>query len=167
MAWSDPQRSKLVGSKSEFLFQTNELDEIEREDYWATDKYLDQAATSKDKLNVAEDDLILLPRRLFAYALDERIFVPIDVRFLKAVAIQENAFEQLQLPDVYKSMLKAAVESHARRQDIEKQLENKGDYLRTQDFIRGKGRGLNIMRKSMQSHVLPLFPQTIVLQADH
>ncbi|KAK8113458.1 hypothetical protein PG984_013984 [Apiospora sp. TS-2023a] len=149
LVWSDSQRSKLVASKSDFLFQTNELDDIERVDYWATDKYLNSSATSKDKMNVAEDDLILLPPRLFAYALEERIFVPIDVRFLKPIAIQENAFEQLQLPDIYKSMLKAAVESHARRQDIEKQLENKGDHLRTQDFIRGKGRGLNIMHGSL------------------
>ncbi|KAK8034171.1 hypothetical protein PG993_009166 [Apiospora rasikravindrae] len=155
MVWSDSQRSTLTESRSEFLFQTNDLDLLEQEDYWATEKYLDPAATIKDKLEVAEDDWILLPRRLFAYALHERVFVPIDVRFMKSITVQENAFEQLQLPDTYRSMLKAAVESHIRRLNIEKQLENKGDSLRTQDFIRGKGRGLNIMRKPIQFQYIP------------
>ncbi|KAK7935965.1 hypothetical protein PG985_001460 [Apiospora marii] len=145
VVWSDSQRTKLTESRVEFLFQTNELDDIEQEDYWATDKYLKQAATSKDEVNVAEDDLILLPRRLFAYALEERLFLPIDVRFLRPITVQESAFEQLQLPDLYKSMLKAAVESHMRRHTIEKQLGDQGDHIRSQDFIRGKGRGLNIM----------------------
>lgn len=156
LVWSDPQRSKLLETRSEFLFQTNELDDIEQEDYWSTDKFLDPAATSDAKQDLAETDMILLPRRLFAFALDERIFVPIDVRSVRSISIQESAFEQLQLPDSYKVMLKAAVESHMRRQDIEKQLENKGGHLRTQDFIRGKGRGLNIMRKLTHLHGPPV-----------
>ncbi|KAK8064175.1 hypothetical protein PG996_008827 [Apiospora saccharicola] len=123
-AWSDPQRSKLIELKKEFLFQTNELDDIERENYWKTDAYLDPVASSKGRVEILEEYLILLPRRLFAYALAARIFLPIDVRFLKSVTVQENAINQLQLPDSHKSMLKAAVESHLRKQSVEKQLKN-------------------------------------------
>lgn len=79
--------------------------------------------------------------------------------------MQGSAFEQLQLPDNYKSVLKAAVQSHVRRQRIEKQLGDHGDELRTQDFIRGKGRGLDIMRKSIHLPQLPLSrPDCVFLQ---
>ncbi|KAJ4301331.1 hypothetical protein N0V90_003423 [Kalmusia sp. IMI 367209] len=90
------------------------------------------------------DQLALLPRRMFAYAVWDRKFVPIDSRYLKRSKGQGEegeAFEQLQISHENKKLITALLQSHFRK----KELELQGVEVPTQDLIRGKGRGIVIL----------------------
>jgi hypothetical protein len=142
--WLDSDRPRILHSYNESLFETDMIDKLRMNAFLKQDPYLNNAISPKPK--PSGNDLALLPRRVYAYALYERKFLPVDVRYCKIITSQADAFEQLQLPDGYKRMLKAAVESHLRKQEIETTLEQKTTgHIKTQDFITGKGRGLCIM----------------------
>ncbi|KAF2440889.1 P-loop containing nucleoside triphosphate hydrolase protein [Karstenula rhodostoma CBS 690.94] len=90
------------------------------------------------------DELALLPRRMFAYAVWDRKFLPIDSRYLKRSerhGEEGEAFEQLQILDDSKRLISALLQSHFRK----KELESQGIEVPTQDLIRGKGRGIVIL----------------------
>lgn len=89
------------------------------------------------------DDLALLPRRVIGYALWERKFVQLDVKFLDHMAVtsRDNAFDKLEIDPLHKRLIQGYVGWHFRSRDIEKG----GKGLGTQDIIRGKGKGLVIL----------------------
>ncbi|KAK7427911.1 hypothetical protein QQZ08_005523 [Neonectria magnoliae] len=135
-----------------------------------TDKHL---CPRKEKiLSLEGDDLALLPGRLFAYALKKSRFVPLDVRYVKEIDWRDDGFSRLQLDESHKRMIQGSVRALRRRRRIERTIkESNTSTLFTQDFIRGKGRGLVIMLHGepgigktataeavAQAHKRPLFP---------
>jgi ATPase family associated with various cellular activities (AAA) len=144
MVWSDPRRSRLITRISEAIVTSFDCELQEHDSFLQKNPYLRQSTWPK--LPPEGDDLALLPPRLFVYALRQRKFVPVDVRYLKLNPVQEDAIQHLQLPDDHKRVIQAAVHSHLRRKRIERNIESsKGVDVRTQDFIMGKGRGLLVM----------------------
>ncbi|PVH94901.1 hypothetical protein DM02DRAFT_601692 [Periconia macrospinosa] len=105
------------------------------------------------------DELALLPRRMFGYAVWDRKFFPIDSRFLNSSSKngeEDEAFDQLQILPEKKTIITALVQSHFSR----KQLEQKGIEVPSQDLIRGKGRGIVILL-----HGLPGVGKTATAEA--
>ncbi len=135
----------MVRCCPESLCQTDDIDDLEHDIYNRGDVYLCQAR-SPSRPVPAGADLALLPRRLFAFALNDRKFVPIDMRYVKTVHVQADTFSLLQVPAAHKEMITAVVRFHLGHQVIKQRLEKNGSApLRTQDFIRGKGRGLKVL----------------------
>lgn len=115
-----------------------------------TDKVFHQAVTVRD------EDLILLPRRSFAYTLRERKFVAIDTNHLRPVPVDNGLFDSLQILSDYKDIIRGLVSSHFRKKELELLYTSRSIEGFDQDLIRGKGKGL--VRKSMAPSVpAPLY----------
>lgn len=86
----------------------------------------------------------LLPRRVFAYAVLERRFVPLDIRFVRSADVEANdkAFEKLEIDRNYKRLILSLVKSHFDKIEKERTLNVE---IETQDLIRGKGKGVVIL----------------------
>lgn len=143
--WSDYQRSHVLYQSHEVLVLSDHgFTPKEQDRYTEQDPYLRQ--TTWPQQAPEGENLALLPLRVFVYALRKRKFVPIDVRHLTAIPVETGAFEHLQLPATHKNIIQAAVNSHLRRQRIERRIQKAGGPRpKAQDFIPGKGRGLLIM----------------------
>ncbi|KAF7546442.1 hypothetical protein G7Z17_g8435 [Cylindrodendrum hubeiense] len=169
LVWSDLDRSKILDISSDVIVTEENMERLEHDDYVKTDRYL---RPNHSRPIPEGDDLALLPQRVFAYALKEGRFFPGDVRFMKKLDWREDGFSRLQLEASHKRMIQGSVRALLRRKRIESIIEKDNpDTLCTQDFIRGKGRGLIIMLHGepgigktataeavAQTHKLPLFP---------
>ncbi|KAK4154462.1 hypothetical protein C8A00DRAFT_32743 [Chaetomidium leptoderma] len=89
-----------------------------------------------------EDDLLLLPRRVVAYAFRERRFVMLDVRSLKNLPTTDDVFSDLQIDPSHKMMVTSLVKSHLDKQAAQRLRPSAS---LNQDLIRGKGAGLVIL----------------------
>jgi hypothetical protein len=139
--WSDPQRTSLLGQIEEKA-QINEwFCGFQEKFHRRTNKFMIEWENGKvDKLE--GDDLLLLPRRLMAYALRERRFVMVDIQSLRPVVSQDNVFRDLKIDENHKRMVKSLVKAHFKKQEYQK-VQPTTDL--NQDIIRGKGSGLVIL----------------------
>ncbi|KAL4981969.1 hypothetical protein BDW68DRAFT_195877 [Aspergillus falconensis] len=127
------------------------------EDYWSdeytrlqkiqyctkTDPFLSSWIEGRGKTYQPRDrDFELLPRRLFAYALEDRKFMSVDIRNLKPVDDQGIRAPSLIINKDHESMLHALIQSHFIRKELHETL---GVYGTNQDIIANKGRGLVIL----------------------
>ncbi|PGH23026.1 hypothetical protein AJ80_02941 [Polytolypa hystricis UAMH7299] len=122
-----------------------------RKDFLETDAFIKdyKAQTApvkpgkeKTTLELRDEDLILLPKRLFGYVLRDREFVTLDIRSLHAIQPQQDVFSRLKILREYRDILKSLVASHFVGKDLEKKMATQG---LTQDVIQGKGRALVIL----------------------
>lgn len=143
VVWSDSSRSSIVSGLHEIII-TQDIEHIEYEDCIKKDKYM---RPDRDLNIVPEgDDLALLPRRVYVYSLRDSKFVAVDVQHLKSLHWRDDGFSQLQLQEDHKLVIQSSVRSYLKRRPVERRIEKaKSGMLYTQDFIRGKGRGLLIM----------------------
>ncbi|KAF2746162.1 hypothetical protein M011DRAFT_469020 [Sporormia fimetaria CBS 119925] len=139
--WSDPMRIKTLGRIKEKA-QINEWfgGYLEKK-HSSSNKFIKQWDNGK-VTELEGDDVLLLPRRMMAYALRERKFVMVDLHSLRPVITQENVFRDLKIQDSHKRMVKSLVKAHFLKQDFHKN-HPAGDL--NQDLIRGKGTGLVIL----------------------
>lgn len=87
-------------------------------------------------------DLVLLPRRLFAYALQDRKFVVVDIYHLKSLKDTGDAFANLIIDPRHRSMVSSLIYAHFEKKEIE---EAHGFHSTNQDIIQSKGRGLVVL----------------------
>lgn len=86
--------------------------------------------------------MMLLPRRLFAYALQDRKFVAVDIDHLQQVKESGDAFENLIIDPSHKSMVSSLIFSHFEKKRME---QTHGLFNSNQDIIQDKGRGLVVL----------------------
>lgn len=113
-------------------------------------RYRAEGATHWDRLGqlpekLRQDDLVLLPKRSFAYTLRERKFVAIDVNYLKPIVQEEGVFQRLKILKEYKEIVRGLVSSHFQRKELERLFTDKSSEILGQDLIQGKGKGLVIL----------------------
>ncbi|KAI1179267.1 P-loop containing nucleoside triphosphate hydrolase protein [Nemania sp. FL0916] len=90
-----------------------------------------------------DDDLVLLPRRIFGYVLRERRFSRLDVTCLQWSTEQNKTnLDNIEMNDNHRKIIRSAVSSHFRAQQREKELNIPTLNI---DAIRGKGKGLTIL----------------------
>lgn len=147
-SWSDADRTKLLAEATEIIVLKSGVPTYERNKYVQEDQFL-ASVRENDKNNrliTAKDlrdcDLPLLPLRVFAYVLQDRKFVMLNVQKLRQVKESYNAFDYLKINPRYKSTVQALVEAHFLRKTTEK---TDGVEGMTQDLIQGKGKGLFIL----------------------
>ncbi|KAI4696786.1 uncharacterized protein J4E88_000964 [Alternaria novae-zelandiae] len=169
ITWKGSDRKVLLRESSEGLMDDSLFEYLEYNDYIKRDAFL---AKLHNQDPPTEDDLALLPRRMFAYAVGDRKFVHIDSRYLKPVKQQGKegeAFADLQIENTNKRLIESLLKSHFRK----KQEESEGTEVLSQDLIRGKGRGIVILLHGApgvgktataeavaQKYEKPLFPIT-------
>ncbi|KAJ5888763.1 hypothetical protein N7495_008804 [Penicillium taxi] len=94
------------------------------------------------KYTPREEDLHLLPSRLFGYSLQDRRFVTLDLSNLRQIEESRDKFKDLIINRDHEGMLRALVESHFRRKRVN---EATGISTTNQDIVQNKGRGLVIL----------------------
>ncbi|ROT43063.1 hypothetical protein SODALDRAFT_327228 [Sodiomyces alkalinus F11] len=171
--WADAKRTTALGKLSEIVVDDDDTDSFEYNVNLKGDRFIRQSGNDKPPLSphatFEGDDFALLPPRVFAYALRERKFFPVDVRNVQPVAEQLDAFQYLQIEESHRRMITSLTSAHFRKKAIEK----KTGRIVTQDIIRGKGRGIVILLHGSPgigktataeavslAHKKPLFPIT-------
>ncbi|KAI1435524.1 hypothetical protein GGR50DRAFT_656173 [Xylaria sp. CBS 124048] len=147
--WADKSRSNEFASREEMVVEYDGVRELEWESFAENDPFISQPAES-DSLGhlsqtLSEDDLALLPGRLFVYALRSRAFVNADIRYVKARSDTLNPLDSLQLPEKHKVMIQSAVVGHLEKKKLRRRATLLNSEFLEQDVIHGKGRGLAVL----------------------
>ncbi|PWY83402.1 hypothetical protein BO70DRAFT_379229 [Aspergillus heteromorphus CBS 117.55] len=139
--WTDQRRVMLLGEVEEITVRGDCVVFRQINELLKTDPFLPESKSDKIS-RLADEDLMLLPRRMIAYVLRERKFVMVDIWSLQGVTAQANAFRDLKINPNHKRMVKALVQAHFKKQDLQKKRPLVG---LSQDLITGKGSGLVIL----------------------
>ncbi|KAJ3544217.1 hypothetical protein NM208_g3182 [Fusarium decemcellulare] len=149
--WADRERSSLCSRTIESIHVARavavwqQAGEFNKNKFY--NSFLERRSRTEGRapIKLEDHDYALLPRRMFAYALRDRKFVMVDVRFLSAIPRQDNVFKNLKIDKEYKQMVKGLVASHLRKKQLEKEYPGAIRANQSQDIIYGKGRGLVIL----------------------
>ncbi|KAL8940078.1 MAG: hypothetical protein Q9211_002446 [Gyalolechia sp. 1 TL-2023] len=144
--WTDRQRNQLLSEQTEKI-HTRDYNQIRNEtvkkdQFLSGYKERNQQGPDKGRQPLLENELVLLPRRLFAYILRERKFAQVDVAYTRSAMGRMDGFKNLRLPHGHKRMVQALVDIHFKKRRIENlEYGEKLDF----DLVQGKGRGLIIL----------------------
>ncbi|KAL6875885.1 hypothetical protein HDV57DRAFT_502381 [Trichoderma longibrachiatum] len=141
--WHDSDRTNLKDMWEDKVVTEDGVDILQMNKFMETDLMLRKKKDNDNELGELEgDNLALLPRRLFAYALWERKFVQVDVRDVTFPEMKDKdrAFDSLQISSEHKTLIQSLVYSHFKKRVNEGSVE-----IATQDLIRGKGKGIVIL----------------------
>ncbi|PNP50335.1 hypothetical protein THARTR1_09043 [Trichoderma harzianum] len=141
--WHDSKRTNLKDAWEDKVITEDGVDILQMNKFIETDLLLRKKKDNDNEIGELEgDNLALLPRRLFAYALWERKFVQVDVRDVSFPELKDKdrAFDSLQISTEHKTLIQSLVYSHFKKRVNEGSVE-----IATQDLIRGKGKGIVIL----------------------
>lgn len=150
--WFDGSRHTMAYSQTEIIQQADGVESRQRRDNLSVDAFLRCRTkgsrtfeTNPKALELRDEDLVLLPKRMFAYALRERRFLPIDLNLLKPVRREPGVFENLRIQRDYKDVVRGLVMSHFQKKALERRYADTATEGPGQDLIQGKGRGLVVL----------------------
>ncbi|KAI1658836.1 hypothetical protein F4813DRAFT_30910 [Daldinia decipiens] len=150
--WFDASRTNLAYSQSEIVQKREGVELWQRRENLSIDTFLRQRTkgsrtyeTNPEALELREEDLVLLPKRMFAYALRERRFVPVNIQFLKPIRREQGVFENLKILKDYKDIVRGLVASHFQKKSLERRYVDMSTEGPGQDLIQNKGRGLVVL----------------------
>lgn len=154
MRWSDYSRKESKSQEIDVVQSLNGIDMLQRRKAIEGDKFLASVKrrrfgqSSEQTCHVerlGDEELVLLPKRLFAYALRERMFLALNVDLVSPVPVQNHVFEQLKIPKTMKDLLRSVVIEHFEKKRLEKTMDAGVSGFMTQDSIGGKGKGLTLL----------------------
>ncbi|KAI1752566.1 hypothetical protein F4782DRAFT_124306 [Xylaria castorea] len=150
--WFDGGRQSLAYGQAEIVQTADGVEMRQRRENLTVDTFLKQRLkgtrryeTETQALELRDEDLVLLPKRMFAYALRERRFVPVNTNFLKPIRRQLGVFENLKILKDYKEIVRGLVASHFQRKALERRYVDMSTGGPSQDLIQNKGRGLVVL----------------------
>ncbi|EQB43833.1 hypothetical protein CGLO_17467 [Colletotrichum gloeosporioides Cg-14] len=132
-----PQHRLSYNVTTSIIIEEQKLYRSESSTWLSQDPFLDRKANWQE-WTWSDEDLVLLPRRAFAYILRERKFTRIDVRSIEFNTEQGNlTLDQIQMKPERRRMIRSAVAAHFRGKQ--------GPSTSDLDPVRGKGKGLVIL----------------------
>ncbi|KAL8648503.1 MAG: hypothetical protein Q9226_005964 [Calogaya cf. arnoldii] len=137
--WTDKTRRELHESKDD-IYYNEEIDERDRAQNLASVHPLlgdDPEKRYTDGSAFRDEDLILLPNRVLAFAFRNRKFVALDINSLEEIVTYKKGWDDLKLPPGHKDMLKCLVGTHLRYRELQPAQEH--DHKHDHDLVRGKG----------------------------
>lgn len=150
--WSGYDRAKLISETTEIVQELDGVSMWQRKQAIEGDEFLiasklDQKDDQRKKraFKLRDEDLVFLPKRLFAFALRDRTHVLLDVRFIRHIPLQPHVFERLKVHKTKKEAIRGLVSSHFEKKELEAKMHNSSAGSLGQDFIHGKGDGLVIL----------------------
>ncbi|GAP92385.1 putative cell division cycle ATPase [Rosellinia necatrix] len=150
--WLDASRQSLAYAQTEIVQVADGVEMRQRRENLVVDTFLKQRLkgtrryeTQPQALELRDDDLVLLPKRMFAYVLRERRFMPVNTNFLKPIRRQPGVFENLKILKDYKDIVRGLVASHFQRKALERRYVDMSTEGPSQDLIQNKGRGLVVL----------------------
>lgn len=154
MRWSDYSRKEFKSQEVDMVQSLNSIDMLQRRKAIEADSFLASVKRRRFGRNadqtgpvapLRDEDLALLPKRLYGYALRERFFLAINVELVSPIPVQDNVFEQLKIPRTTKDLLRSVVIEHFEKKRLERTMDAGKSDLMTQDSIGGKGKGLTLL----------------------
>ncbi|KAI1320659.1 hypothetical protein F5Y16DRAFT_405539 [Xylariaceae sp. FL0255] len=150
--WLEGSRQNLAYAQIELVQTFDGIETRQRRENIASDSFLRERLKGERRyelkrkdLELRDEDLVLLPKRMFAYALRERRFVPVNTHFLKPIRRQPGVFENLKIIKEYKDIVRGLVASHFQRKALERRYVDMSTEGPSQDLIQNKGRGLVVL----------------------
>ncbi|KAI2641364.1 hypothetical protein GGS26DRAFT_1601 [Hypomontagnella submonticulosa] len=150
--WFDSSRQNLAYAQREIVQKDDGVEMWQRRENLNVDTFLRQRIKGTrtyemkpSALELREEDLVLLPKRMFAYALRERRFVPVNTHFLKPIRRELGVFENLKILKDYKDIVRGLVASHFQKKSLERRYADMSTEGPSQDLIQNKGRGLVVL----------------------
>lgn len=150
--WFNGAREELAYAQNELIQKSDGIEILQRRDNILADPFLKcringsrAAETNPKALELRDEDLVLLPKRLFAYALRERRFIAVDLNLLKPIRREIGVFEDLRIQREYKDVVRGLVMSHFQKKALERKYAAASKEGPGQDLIQGKGRGLVVL----------------------
>ncbi|KAF5501636.1 Ribosome biogenesis ATPase RIX7 [Colletotrichum siamense] len=132
-----PQHRLSCSVTTSIIIEEQKLYKSEANTWVSQDSFLDKKANWQE-WTWSDEDIVLLPRRAFAYVLRERKFTRIDVRSIEFNTEQGNlTLDQIQMKPERRRMIRSAVAAHFRSKQ--------GPSTSDLDPVRGKGKGLVIL----------------------
>lgn len=137
--WADRHRKTAVSTVQDRTQVEDCIHALESKAFVEENKF----SFTKQNPILEEEDLVLLPQRLYAYALRERKFFSGAIESFFKITAGGDPFESLKIDEKHIRILQSVVSSHFQRKSMESSsiLHSHMD----QDVIRGKGRGLVIL----------------------
>ncbi|KAI1080836.1 hypothetical protein F5B20DRAFT_539126 [Whalleya microplaca] len=150
--WFNGARQSLAFAQREIVQKSDGVEMWQRRENLNIDAFMRERTKGsrtyemKPKaLELREEDFVLVPKRMFAYALRERRFVPVNANFLKPIRRQTGVFENLKIIRDYKDIVRGLVASHFQKKDFERRYVDMSTEGPSQDLIQNKGRGLVVL----------------------
>lgn len=150
--WFDQERQKKAYMQSEELQKDDGVEHRQCREYLFQDNFLYNRLkgtrtfkSDSDLMKLRDQDVLLLPKRMFSYALRERRFLPVDLTLLKPVPYEADVFDNLRIHQDYKDIVRGLVMSHFQKKALERQYADAARGGPSQDLIQGKGRGLVVL----------------------
>lgn len=150
--WLDGSRQSLAYSQTEIVQTEDGVEMRQRRENLVVDTFLKQRLkgvrryeAQPQAFELRDEDLVLLPKRMFAYALRERRFMVVNTNFLKPIRRQPGVFENLKILKDYKDIVRGLVASHFQRKAFERRYVDMSTGGPSQDLIQNKGRGLVVL----------------------
>ncbi|KAI1089479.1 hypothetical protein F5B19DRAFT_376034 [Rostrohypoxylon terebratum] len=150
--WFDGARQNMAYAQREIVQKEDGVEMWQRRENLNVDMFLRQRTkgtrtyeVNPSALELREEDLVLLPKRMFAYALRERRFLPVNTHFLKPIRREQGVFENLKILKDYKDIVRGLVASHFQKKTLERRYVDMSTEGPSQDLIQNKGRGLVVL----------------------
>jgi len=150
--WFEGKRHSLAYEQKDLIQKSDGVEARQRRENFTRDAFLRARANGHrtlerkaEALKLRDEDLVLLPKRMFAYALRERRFLPVDLNMLKPVRREAGVFENLRIQREYKDVVRGLVMSHFQKKKLERKYADAATEGPSQDLIQGKGRGLVVL----------------------
>ncbi|KAL8919436.1 MAG: hypothetical protein Q9172_004978 [Xanthocarpia lactea] len=144
--WKDDERRELDDARYEG-FDSEHYEYGRIRDFASSHALLgedpDPAVASGRDLK--EEDLLLLPARVLAYAFRVRRFVALNIEGLKEVEIYKKGWDDLRLPSGHKNMIRGLVGTHLKDRESRPTLEETEKH--SYDLVRGKGKQADLFEQ--------------------
>ena len=129
--------------KQSDIFDDSQHDLERRSEFLDNTTLLRYRAYGKENLD--DDQIILLPPRIYGYSLLDRFWYPLNIDRIENIkSSSHNGFDDLVLPGDHKRIMQALVKHHTRgSRPTSGKSKTASEY--SADLVRGKGRGLIIL----------------------
>ncbi|KAL1841759.1 hypothetical protein VTJ49DRAFT_6597 [Mycothermus thermophilus] len=135
LLWSNRSRSRLLYEWPHIVVSDDDIDFVLGREY---SRKLPYGQNGIDM--PPEEDLVLLPRRLYGYSLRERRFMLLDVKHVNLVREEIDAFRFLQIDQHSRRIIECLLTDHFATKEARKTRE-----IPSQDPIPGKGNNLVLL----------------------
>ncbi|KAH8647788.1 hypothetical protein BX600DRAFT_530741 [Xylariales sp. PMI_506] len=137
ITWTEGGLGSAVASHYEIIVENDDTQRFESDKFCQSDRFIGRTAKQLDVLTDLDGDYALLPRRILTYIISLRAFRSLDVKSFKHIIPQRDAFDQLQVEDPIKKIIRSLMDAHLKH----KKILGGNPEIRDRDLIRGKGRG--------------------------
>jgi len=86
--------------------------------FLGTDRFVGTEAENLNSIELSDDDLTLLPLRVYGFIFERRGYRPLNVHDMEEVAYRSEALDELQIDEFHKKTIQSLVHSYFKNKEI-------------------------------------------------